>query len=159
MEKATFAAGCFWGVEATFREVEGVVETAVGYSGGELENPTYQDVCSGESGHAEAVLVVFDSERVGYERLLDVFWSGHDPTTRNRQGPDVGPQYRSVIFYHDDAQRVVAVASKERFQQAGPYRQPIVTEILPVATFYRAEEYHQRYFEKHGITSCHGRLK
>jgi len=159
MEKATFAAGCFWGVEATFREVEGVVETAVGYSGGKLENPTYEGVCSGGSGHAEAVLVVFDPERVGYERLLDVFWSGHDPTTRNRQGPDVGAQYRSVIFYHDDAQRVMAVASKERFQQAGPYRQPIVTEILPVATFYRAEEYHQRYFEKHGITSCHGRLK
>jgi len=154
METATFAAGCFWGVEAAFRQVEGVVDTAVGYSGGDFENPTYEDVCSDKTGHAEAVRVVFDPERVSYERLLDVFWNRHDPTTENRQGPDVGSQYRSAIFYHDDAQRAAAVASKERFARTGPHRRPIVTEIVPATMFYRAEEYHQRYHEKHGLSAC-----
>ena len=155
MQKATFAAGCFWGVEAAFRQVEGVVDTTVGYSGGHFDNPTYEDVCSDQTGHAEAVLVEFDPSRVSYEQLLDVFWNCHDPTTANRQGPDIGSQYRSVIFCHDDAQRAAAVASRERFQQAGPYRRPIVTEIVPAAAFHRAEEHHQRYFEKHGGGSCH----
>lgn len=154
MEKATFGAGCFWGVEAAFRGVEGVVETAVGYSGGDFDNPTYEDVCSDKTGHAEVVLVVFDPEKISYERLLDVFWNCHDPTSINRQGPDEGTQYRSVIFHHDDAQRIAAVASKEAFQKTISGCRPIVTEIVPAMTFHRAEEYHQRYFEKHGINAC-----
>ena len=153
--KATFGAGCFWGVESLFRQVPGVVDAAVGYTGGQTKDPTYQDVCTGRTGHAEAVEVVFDPARVTYDRLLDVFWTGHDPTTLNRQGPDRGTQYRSGIFYQDDAQRAAAEASKERWAQSGRFRGPIVTEIAPASTFYRAEEYHQRYLEKHGLASCH----
>ncbi len=154
MKKATFGAGCFWGVEATFRQVPGVVETAVGYSGGTLPNPTYQDVCGHGTGHAEVVEVEFDPAIVSYEQLLDVFWNVHNPTTRNRQGFDVGTQYRSVIFYHDDEQRVAAEESKSALDHSGRFSRPIVTEIVPAATFYRAEEYHQRYHEKHGGHGC-----
>jgi peptide-methionine (S)-S-oxide reductase len=154
MQKATFGAGCFWGVEARFREVPGVVDAAVGYLGGTLENPTYRDVCSGATGHAEVVEVVFDPDKVGYDQLLDVFWASHDPTTLNRQGPDFGTQYRSAIFYHDEAQHAAAVASRDRAGASGRFRRPIVTEITPTSTFYRAEEYHQRYLEKMGRTSC-----
>jgi peptide-methionine (S)-S-oxide reductase len=148
MQKATFGAGCFWGVESTFRKVDGVVETVVGYTGGETSNPSYEEVCSGRTGHAEAVQLQFDPARVSYERLLDVFWDLHDPTTLNRQGPDVGTQYRSAIYVHDAEQEAAAVASKERLQQAGRYRGPIVTEIAPAGEFTRAEDYHQQYFEK-----------
>ena len=154
MAKATFAAGCFWGVEAAFRQVEGVLETAVGYSGGRLENPTYEDVCSGRTGHAETVGVEYDPSRVSYEQLLDVFWENHDPTTLNRQGPDVGEQYRSVIFFHTPEQQAAATASKEKLQKSGKYNRPIVTQIQPASKFFRAEEYHQRYLEKHGRASC-----
>jgi peptide-methionine (S)-S-oxide reductase len=150
MKKATFGGGCFWGVEDTFRKVKGVVGTAVGYEGGTLENPTYQDVCSHRSGHAEVVQVEYDPARVSYAELLDVFWKCHDPTTRNRQGPDFGSQYRSVIFYHDEDQKAAALASMEREGATGRHRRPIVTEIVPAAPFYRAEEYHQQYYEKHG---------
>ncbi|NLE37939.1 MAG: peptide-methionine (S)-S-oxide reductase MsrA [Pirellulaceae bacterium] len=154
MEKATFAAGCFWGVEEAFRQVAGVVETAVGYTGGDWDNPTYEDVCSDKTGHAEAVQVVFDPEKVTYEALLEVFWSCHDPTTPNRQGPDVGSQYRSAIFHHDDAQRQAAVTSKQSLAESGRHSRPIVTEIVPAGVFHRAEEYHQQYFAKHGMTAC-----
>ena len=148
MEKATFGAGCFWGVEAQFRQVKGVTSAIVGYSGGALVNPTYEDVCSGETGHAEAVEVIFDPETITYDELLDVFWSIHDPTTLNRQGPDTGSQYRSAIFTHDPEQTATAQASKERLQNTiGPGRE-IVTEITPAGEFYLAEDYHQRYFEK-----------
>ena len=148
MEKATFGAGCFWGIEAQFRQVKGVTSAAVGYSGGALVNPSYEDVCSGETGHAEAVEVIFDPEMVSYDQLLDVFWSIHDPTTLNRQGPDIGSQYRSAIFTHDSGQVAAARASKERLQTTiGPGRE-IVTEITPAAVFYRAEDYHQQYLEK-----------
>ena len=153
--KATFGAGCFWGVEVTFRQVDGVVATAVGYAGGKSPDPTYELVCTGRTGHAEAVEVTYDPARVSYDRLLDVFWAGHDPTTSNRQGPDRGTQYRSVIFYHDEAQRSAAEASKARWQESGRFRAPIVTQLVPATTFYRAEEYHQRYLEKHGLASCH----
>jgi peptide-methionine (S)-S-oxide reductase len=153
--KATFAAGCFWGVESMFRQVEGVQDSAVGYTGGQTADPTYTDVCSGRTGHAEAVEVTFDPARVSYDRLLDVFWTGHDPTTLNRQGPDRGSQYRSAVYYHDEAQRAAAEASKNRWNQTGRFRGPIVTEITPASTFYRAEEYHQRYNEKHGLAGCH----
>ena len=155
MEKATFGAGCFWGVEAAFRQVQGVTATTVGYSGGRFENPTYKDVCSGHTGHAEVVEVQFDPAVVSYDRLLDVFWENHDPTTLNRQGPDVGEQYRSAIFYHTPEQEAAARASKEALEQSGKYRRPIVTEIIPASTFYRAEDYHQQYFEKRGISHCH----
>ncbi len=148
LQKATFGAGCFWGVEATFRKVDGVVETAVGYTGGETANPSYEEVCTGRTGHAEAVQLQFDPARVSYEKLLDVFWDLHDPTTLNRQGPDVGTQYRSAIYVHDAEQDAAATASKERLQQAGRYREPIVTEIVPAGEFHRAEDYHQQYFEK-----------
>ncbi len=148
---ATFGAGCFWHVEATFRQVPGVVNTTVGYMGGSVPNPTYEQVCTGETGHAEVVQVEYDPEQVSYEELLDVFWRCHDPTQRNRQGPDVGTQYRSVIFYHTEEQRRLAEASRRRLEQSGLYDRPIVTEIVPAREFYRAEEYHQRYFEKHGI--------
>ncbi len=148
MAKATFGAGCFWGVEARFRQVKGVTSATVGYSGGATENPSYEDVCSGNTGHAEAVEVIFDADAVSYDQLLDVFWSIHDPTTLNRQGPDVGPQYRSAIFTHDSGQDAAARASKERLQNTiGPGRE-IVTEITPATEFYRAEDYHQRYLEK-----------
>lgn len=149
-EKATFGAGCFWGVEAAFRKVKGVVSTAVGYSGGSFREPTYEDVCTDQTGHAEVVEVGYDSSQVSYEELLEVFWSTHDPTTLNRQGPDIGTQYRSVIFYHTPEQKAVAEASKERLRGSGRYKRPVVTKIQPVAEFYRAEEYHQQYFEKRG---------
>jgi peptide-methionine (S)-S-oxide reductase len=152
--KATFAAGCFWGVEAAFRKVEGVVSTSVGYTGGTTENPTYEEVCTDRTGHAEAVEVVYDPDVVSYEELLEFFWSIHDPTTKNRQGPDAGSQYRSTIFYHDPEQEAAARARKERLQRSGLYEREIVTEIVPASEFYRAEEYHQRYFEKHGRSGC-----
>ena len=145
---ATFAAGCFWGVEADFRELPGVLEAVVGYEGGTTQNPTYRDVCSDRTGHAEVVQVTFDPARVSYEQLLDAFWSIHDPTTRNRQGPDVGTQYRSAIFYHSDEQRAQAEASKAREDASGRHRGRIVTEIVPATSFYLAEEHHQRYLEK-----------
>lgn len=153
MEKATFAAGCFWGVESAFREIPGVTDAQVGYIGGTLQNPTYRDVCTDRTGHAEAVELKFDPARVSFDQLLDAFWSLHDPTTLNRQGPDVGAQYRSAIFFHSPAQETVARASKEKVQAR--FRKPIVTEITPASTFFRAEEYHQRYFEKQGLPSCH----
>lgn len=155
MQKAVFAAGCFWGVEEAFREVPGVVTTRVGYTGGTMRHPSYKDVCTGQTRHAEAIEVTFDPAKVSYEQLLDVFWRIHDPTTLNRQGPDFGSQYRSAIFYRDEAQRVAAVASKERLEKSGRYRHPIVTEIFPAAPFYQAEEYHQQYLEKRGLASCH----
>jgi peptide-methionine (S)-S-oxide reductase len=153
--KATFGAGCFWGVEVAFRQVPGVLNAEAGYEGGSLTNPSYQDVCTGRTGHAEVVEVTFDPARVSFEQLADVFFTHHDPTTLNRQGPDRGTQYRSAIFYHDQEQRGVAEAAKERWNRSGRWRTPIVTEIAPASTFYRAEEYHQRYLEKHGLASCH----
>ena len=155
MEKATFAAGCFWGIEARFREVEGVVETAVGYTGGKLDNATYHDVCSGTTGHAEAVQVTFDPMRVSYEELLDIFWGIHDPTTPNRQGPDVGEQYRSAIVFHSPEQERVAREPKARLDASGHFKRPIVTQIVPAVQFWPAEEYHQRYLEKRGLAVCH----
>ncbi|HEY3131686.1 MAG TPA: peptide-methionine (S)-S-oxide reductase MsrA [Acidobacteriota bacterium] len=155
MKKATFAAGCFWGVEAAFRQVPGVTSTSVGYTGGSLENPTYEDVCTDRTGHAEAVEVDYDPSRVSYQELLRVFWENHDPTTLNRQGPDVGTQYRSAIFFHDAEQEAAAKASKEQLEQSGDYKRPLVTEILPSPKFYRAEEYHQQYLEKRGLAQCH----
>ncbi|HOJ62280.1 MAG TPA: peptide-methionine (S)-S-oxide reductase MsrA [bacterium] len=155
MEKATFGAGCFWGVEAEFRKLEGVIDTAVGYSGGTWENPTYEEVCTGHTGHAEVCQVTFDPARISYEDLLHVFWECHDPTTLNRQGPDIGTQYRSVIFCHTPEQEAAARESKERLEQTGRFQKPIVTQILPAGPFYRAEEYHQRYFEKTGRGACH----
>ena len=154
MEKATFAAGCFWGVEAAFRQVKGVVATTVGYTGGSFKEPTYKDVCSGKTGHAEAVEVEYDPSQVSYEGLLAVFWEIHDPTTLNRQGPDVGTQYRSAIFYHTPEQKAAAIASKEKLQHVGRFKRPIVTEIALASQFYRAEDYHQQYFEKRGLSSC-----
>ena len=154
-EKATFAAGCFWGIETAFREVKGVVNAIVGYSGGRTANPTYEQVCTDETGHAESVLVEYDPAVVSYEELLELFWSIHDPTTKNRQGPDVGTQYRSVIFYHTPGQREKALASKERLERGGRLRgRAVATEIVPASTFFPAEEYHQRYHEKHGVGSC-----
>lgn len=155
MAKATFAAGCFWGVEATFRQVPGVLATVVGYTGGSRANPTYEDVCTDTTGHAEAVEVTYDPGRVSYEQLLEVFWSSHDPTTLNRQGPDVGTQYRSAIFYHTPEQEAAARASKERLEASGRFARPIVTEIVPATVFWRAEEYHQQYLEKRGLATCH----
>ncbi|WP_406657088.1 peptide-methionine (S)-S-oxide reductase MsrA [Methanolobus sp. ZRKC2] len=153
-EIATFAAGCFWGVEAAFRKVNGVKYTQVGYTGGDFENPTYKDVSSGKTGHAEAVEVVFDPEVVSYDKLLELFWATHNPTTLNRQGPDIGSQYRSVIFYHNEKQKDAALASMTKLQESGEYRSDIVTEIVPAGAFYRAEEYHQQYFEKTGRGGC-----
>ncbi len=155
MAKATFGAGCFWGVEEEFRKVPGVRNTAVGYSGGSLQHPTYEDVCSDATGHAEVVEVDYDPEKVSYDRLLDVFWNGHNPTQLNRQGPDVGSQYRSVIFFHSPEQKAAAQASKEGLEKSGRFPRPIVTKIEPAEPFWRAEEYHQRYFEKRGGGSCH----
>jgi peptide-methionine (S)-S-oxide reductase len=154
MEKATFGAGCFWGVESAFRQVDGVVSTAVGYMGGTLKNPTYKDVCTGRTGHAEVVQVEYDPAKVSYEELLKVFWENHDPTTKNRQGPDVGTQYRSAVFFHTPQQEAAAKASKERLDREGVYRQPIVTEIVAAPEFYRAEDYHQQYLEKRGLAHC-----
>jgi peptide-methionine (S)-S-oxide reductase len=152
---ATFGAGCFWGVEAAYRQIPGVLSTRVGYLGGTMENPTYKDVCSGRTGHAEVVEVTYDPARLTYDDLLTVFWENHDPTTLNRQGPDVGVQYRSAIFYHDDEQKGAAEASKAERDRSGRYRRPIVTEITPASQFYEAEDYHQQYLEKRGLASCH----
>ena len=154
MEKATFGAGCFWGVEEAFRKVEGVVDVAVGYAGGHTENPTYGDVCSGTTGHVEVVEVEYDPSKVSYEKLLEVFWENHNPTTPNRQGPDVGTQYRSAIFFHNPEQEAAARASKEEAQTR--FKDPIVTEITSASEFYRAEEYHQRYFEKNKLARFFG---
>lgn len=151
-EKAIFGAGCFWGVEAAFRAVEGVKEVTSGYSGGHLKNPSYLDVCTDKTGHAEVVQVEYDPSHVSYDELLDVFWNCHNPTTLNRQGPDVGKQYRSAIFFYTPEQESAARASKEKLEQSGRWRAPVVTEITPASDFYPAEEYHQRYLEKRGIS-------
>jgi peptide-methionine (S)-S-oxide reductase len=155
LQKATFAAGCFWGVEETFRQTKGVVDTAVGYTGGASHRPTYEQVCSGRTGHAEAVEVTFDPALVAYEALLQIFWENHDPTTLNRQGPDFGEQYRSAIFVHSPDQEAAARASKTSLAGSGRFSRPIVTQIVPAVEFWRAEEYHQRYLAKRGIRSCH----
>lgn len=155
MQLATFGAGCFWGVEAAFRNVNGVVDAPVGYAGGNTPSPTYEDVCTGRTGHAEVVQVKFDPEAVSYAKLLDVFWQSHNPTQVNRQGPDFGTQYRSVIFFHSPEQEAAARASKEALQASGKYSQPIATNIEPAAEFHRAEEYHQQYLAKRGMGSCH----
>ena len=155
MATATFGAGCFWGVEAAFRKVPGVTSTCVGYAGGTVDHPNYEQVCTGTTGHAEVVEVEFDPSRVSYETLLDVFWDCHDPTQLNRQGVDIGTQYRSVIFYHDLAQEKAARASKKRLAASGRHHSTIVTRIEPVAPFWQAEEYHQRYLEKKGLVHCH----
>jgi peptide-methionine (S)-S-oxide reductase len=154
---AGFAAGCFWGIEQEFRKEKGVVATAVGFSGGHTQNPTYTQVCTENTGHAETVMVEYDSSVVRYERLLQLFWELHDPTTPGRQGPDVGDQYRSVIFYHTPEQKAAALASRDTLQRSGELRNPIVTEIVPAKEFYKAEEYHQQYVEKGGIAFCHRR--
>ena len=153
-EKATFGAGCFWGVEAAFRQVKGVRATAAGYMGGTLKNPTYEDVCSDRTGHAEVVQVEYDPAEVSYDALLNVFWENHDPTQFNRQGPDVGAQYRSVIFFHTPEQEAAARASKEKLERSGKFKRPIATEIAPAPEFWRAEEYHQQYLEKRGLAHC-----
>lgn len=153
-EKATFGAGCFWGVEETFRTLPGVKSTAVGYAGGGKENPSYEDVCSDETGHAEVVEVEFDPSAIDYTKLLDVFWANHNPTTPNRQGPDVGTQYRSVIFYHSPEQKAQAEASKAALEKSGKHSRPVVTLIEPAPRFWRAEEYHQKYLQKRGQTHC-----
>lgn len=155
MDKATFAAGCFWGVEAAFRQVNGVKSTTVGYMGGHAENPTYAEVCTDRTGHAEVVLVEYDPSEVSYEQLLDVFWSSHDPTAINRQGPDVGSQYRSVIFYYTPEQKAAAETSKQKLQSSGKYDKSVATEIAPAGVFYKAEDYHQQYLEKRGLSTCH----
>jgi peptide-methionine (S)-S-oxide reductase len=155
MEKATFAAGCFWGVEATFRALPGVSVTRVGYIGGQTDSPTYKEVCTDRTGHAEAVEVEFDPAQVRYEDLLNVFWENHDPTQLNRQGPDWGTQYRSAIFYHTPQQQAAAQASKDALEKAHSYSKPIVTQIVPAVTFHAAEDYHQQYLEKRGLASCH----
>jgi peptide-methionine (S)-S-oxide reductase len=159
MEKATFAAGCFWGVEATFRQIPGVVSTRVGYTGGKTENPTYKEVCTDRTEHAEAVEVDYDPAKVRYADLLKVFWENHDPTQLNRQGPDWGTQYRSAVFYHSAEQAAEAQASKESLEKAHLYSKPIVTQIVPAVTFYPAEDYHQQYLEKRGLASCHVSVK
>jgi len=153
-KKATFGAGCFWGVEAAFRQLDGVTKTEVGFEGGTLENPTYQDVCWRRTGHAEVVEVTYDPERVSYEELLDAFWAKHNPTQRNRQGWDIGSQYRSVVFFHDEEQRAAAERSKAELDASGRYRKRVVTQIEPAQTFYPAEDYHQQYLEKRGRSTC-----
>lgn len=155
METATFGAGCFWGVQAAFDRIPGVLETAVGYEGGTLERPSYREVCTDRTGHAEVVQVEYDPSKVSYAQLLDVFWNAHDPTQVNRQGPDYGSQYRTVIFYHDDEQKAEAEASKRALDESRRFSCPIATQIVPAAPFYRAEEYHQRYLEKRGMETCH----
>jgi len=154
MEKATFAAGCFWHIEEAFRKIHGVTDVSVGYTGGKKENPTYLDVCQDNTGHAEAVEVTYDPKIISYEQLLDVFWSIHDPTQLNRQGPDVGSQYRSVIFYHSKKQKETARDSKLKIEKSGKFKLKLATQIVPAEVFYRAEEYHQRYFEKRGVNTC-----
>ena len=156
LQKATFGAGCFWGVESNFRQIPGVVDARAGYLGGTLDNPTYEDVCTDRTGHAEVVQVTYDPQKVSYEKLLDAFWTMHDPTQLNRQGPDYGTQYRSAIFFHTPEQEAIAKRSKEEAQSSGRFKRPIVTEITPASKFYEAEDYHQRYFEKRGIApTCH----
>jgi peptide-methionine (S)-S-oxide reductase len=155
MAKATFAAGCFWGVEASFRQIPGVTSTRVGYTGGNSINPTYKDVCTDRTGHAEAVEVEFEPSKVSYEQLLNLFWENHDPTQLNRQGPDYGTQYRSAIFFHSPEQEQSARMSKETLQKSRQFDRPIVTQIVPAVTFYEAEDYHQQYLEKRGLASCH----
>jgi peptide-methionine (S)-S-oxide reductase len=155
MAKATFAAGCFWGVEATFRQLPGVISTRVGYTGGNSQNPTYKDVCTDRTGHAEAVEIDYDPAKLSYDQLLEVFWENHDPTQLNRQGPDWGAQYRSAIFFHSPEQEAEAKASKEKLAKSGRYSKPIVTQIVPAVTFYEAEDYHQQYLEKRGLATCH----
>jgi len=150
--KATFGAGCFWHVEDLLSKTKGVKSTKVGYIGGKLSNPTYEEVCTDKTGHAEAVEVEYDPDEISYEELLDVFWNNHNPTTLNRQGPDVGIQYRSAIFYHNDEQKEIAEKSKQTLDKSGQYENPIVTEIVPTPIFYKAEEYHQKYFKKHGLS-------
>jgi peptide-methionine (S)-S-oxide reductase len=158
MQRATFAAGCFWGVESAFRQLPGVLATAVGYTGGHTKDPTYKEVCSGGTGHAEAVTVEFDPAKISYEQLLDVFWDIHDPTQYNRQGPDYGSQYRTAIFTHGPEQEKAARESKERLNKSGKFKRPVVTEIVPAPEFYMAEDYHQQYFEKRGMAPvCHVR--
>ncbi len=156
LKKAAFAAGCFWGIEEEFRNTKGVVSTAVGYMGGRTKNPTYEDVCTGQTGHAETVEVTYDPSKISYEELLKIFWNIHDPTTLNRQGPDIGEQYRSVIFYYDEDQENIAKTSKEKLQKTEAFNRDIVTEIVPANEFkfYRAEEYHQQYLKKRGMRSC-----
>ena len=151
-KRATFGAGCFWGVEAAFRQLQGVTGTRVGYTGGQTDNPTYEDVCSHTTGHAEVVEVTYDPEQVSYEQLLDVFWHKHDPTQLNRQGWDIGDQYRSVVFFHDEEQQEAAVRSKA--EEQAHYSQPVVTQVEPAQTFYEAEDYHQQYLEKRGQSTC-----
>jgi len=155
MAKATFAAGCFWGVEATFRQLPGVTATRVGYIGGKTEKPTYKEVCTDRTGHAEAVEVDYDSSKISYPTLLDVFWGNHDPTQLNRQGPDWGTQYRSAIFFHSPEQEAAAKASKQKLDNSHRFSKPIVTQIVPAVAFYEAEDYHQQYLEKRGLTTCH----
>ncbi len=150
--KATFAAGCFWHVEDLFQKTKGVKSTQVGYTGGKLSSPTYEEVCTHKTGHAEAVQVEYDPEQISYDELLKIFWENHDPTSLNRQGPDVGIQYRSAVFYHDDSQKEIAEKSKEKLGKSGMYQKPIVTEVSPAPEFYKAEEYHQKYFQKHGLS-------
>jgi peptide-methionine (S)-S-oxide reductase len=155
MEKATFGAGCFWGVEETFRQIDGVTSTMVGFAGGTTASPSYKQVCYDNTHHAEVVQVQFDPSKVSYEQLLKVFWESHDPTQVNRQGPDVGDQYRSVIFYHSPEQQAAAIASKEALEASGKHRRPIATQIEPAPAFWPAEEYHQQYLAKRGMSSCH----
>ena len=154
-QTAIFSAGCFWGVEETFRQTKGVLVTEVGYTGGHTKNPTYHDVCTDKTGHAEAVRVIYDPKQCTYDQLLTIFWNNHNPTTRNRQGPDVGSQYRSAIFVTDSEQEKTARESKTKLEQSGKFSRPIVTEIVPATDFYRAEDYHQRYLEKNGRSQCH----
>lgn len=153
-EQATFAAGCFWGVEEAFRRLDGVIETEVGYTGGHVDSPTYEQVCRGDTGHAEAVRVRYDPSRISLEQLLDVFWREHDPTQKDRQGPDVGHQYRSAVFVRDERQRQTVERSRDALQASGRLRRPVATTIEPEVTFWRAEEYHQQYFAKRGISHC-----
>jgi len=155
VEQATFGAGCFWGVESLFRQTPGVLSTAVGYSGGQTVNPTYDDVCNGDTEHAEVVHVEFDPEQVSFANLLEIFFANHNPTTVNQQGPDRGSQYRSVVFYHGDAQQASAEEAKRKLGESGRWGRPIVTQVVPFTKFYLAEEYHQQYDEKHGRASCH----
>ena len=154
-ETATFAAGCFWGVEEAFRKLDGVAETAVGYMGGHFKNPSYEDVCTDETGHAEVVQVKYDPSKISYEKLLDTFWNLHDPTTLNRQGPDIGTQYRSAIFFHTKEQEAIAKKSKEKIDKSAKFKGKVVTEIAPASDFYKAEEYHQKYLMKRNINVCH----
>lgn len=155
IEMATFAAGCFWGVEEVYRQMKGVLSTRVGYTGGNFENPTYEDVCNNLTGHAEALEITFDNTMIEFKDLLRIFWKSHNPTTKDRQGPDVGNQYRSAIFYHSEQQRIVAELEREELNKSGKYKNPIVTEIVPAGKFWPAEEYHQKYLMKRGLGSCH----